>query len=139
MRASRLLLSILLGVAMVPSAVTPLRAGEDPFVHDGFSGLHPMQSGPMADHIDPLSDNLNIVTTDLVLPGNAGFNLAITRWYSSQTTPGYPNDFWVEDSWEGVGWQLHFGRVLHLDKTTPGATMVELPLGAGGPLYRTSK
>ena len=73
------------------------RKTSDPFVHEGFSGLHPKQSGPTA-HIDPLSGNPNVVTTDLVLPEKAGIDLAITRWYSSQTTPGYPNDFWVEDS-----------------------------------------
>ena len=110
------------------------------FDPDGFSGHHPMHTGPANEHVDPLTGNANIVTTDLVLRGNAGFNLPITRWYNSQIYYAlWYGDHDIEDSWAGIGWQMHFGRVIHLDSIEPGATIVQLPLGGGGPLYRTSR
>ena len=36
------------------------------------------------EHIDPLTGNLLLTFTDLVLPGNAGFDLRIQRTYNSK-------------------------------------------------------
>jgi hypothetical protein len=38
------------------------------------------------EHIDPMTGNLPLTFTDLVLPGNAGFDLKIQRIYNSKIT-----------------------------------------------------
>jgi YD repeat-containing protein len=91
------------------------------------------------EEVNPLSGNLVITTTDLVLPGNAGFDLAITRVYNSAIYPGYATgDLTLEeDSWAGIGWRLHFGRVLNPTATGSGETVIELGDGSRHPLYTT--
>jgi YD repeat-containing protein len=92
------------------------------------------------EHVNPLSGNLVVTATDLVLPGNAGFDLAITRVYNSAIYPGYATgDLTLEeDSWAGIGWRLHFGRVLNPNDTGSGETVIELGDGSRHPLYTTS-
>ena len=138
----RRLTSILLALmtSLVASAGSG-RAQTPAFDANGFADMHPMYPGAPQEYVDPLSGDVNIVTTDLVLTGNAGFTLPITRWYSSQIFPLIRiGDHTVEkDQFAGIGWRLHFGRVLQADSTTPGQTVIELPLGIGGPLWRTAR
>jgi YD repeat-containing protein len=115
---------------------------QGPFTHDFFAGNHQLDSAAPNEHVDPLSGNLLVTATDLVLPGNAGLNLAVTRIYSSQIFPDYESSgstAYEDDNWAGLGWRLHWGRLIHLeglgDGGTPPTTVVELPGGGGGLLH----
>src|SRR6185312_7350014 len=108
---------LLLGLTFL-SAV-PAALAQSPFQHQGLDTLHPPDSALPNEQVDPASGTLTVVATDLVLPGNAGFNLAITRVYNSSVYPDYSSGStaYEEDSWTGIGWKLHFGRILHADST----------------------
>lgn len=115
---------------------------QGPFTHDYFAGNHHLDSAVPNEHVDPLSGNLLVTATDLVLPGNAGLDLAVTRIYSSQVFPDFEDGGSTaleDDGWEGLGWRLHWGRITHLeglgDGTVPPTSVVELPGGGGGPLH----
>ena len=129
-----------LAVAALLVGATPGFA-QTPYLGDGFAGPHPTVSAAPEEHVDPLSGNVLMAATDLVLPGNAGFDLVIQRFYSSQIFPDYENGQSLaleDDQWAGIGWRFHFGRVLHAELSGAGQTVVELPGGGGGPLYHTS-
>jgi hypothetical protein len=53
-------------------------AAQTPFTHQGVDAKH-SPYGLTSGQVDPASGNLTIIATDLVLPGNAGFNLAVQR------------------------------------------------------------
>ncbi len=83
------------------------------FTERGFSLTRNSFSPLPFEHIDPLTGNLLLTFTDLVLPGPAGFDLIVQRSYNSKIYQSYPNGLSLvsEDSWAGVGWSLHFGRL----------------------------
>ncbi|MEO7272685.1 MAG: Calx-beta domain-containing protein [Vicinamibacterales bacterium] len=90
------------------------------------------------EQVDPASGVMAVVSTDLVLPGNAGFNLAVTRVYNSSVYPSYSSGgstTFDEDSWAGIGWKLHFGRILNPTATGAGETQIEMGDGSRHPLY----
>src|SRR5580765_2410736 len=62
---------------------------QGPFKHQGLDILHPPDSALPNEQVDPASGTLTVVATDLVLPGNAGFNLAVQRVYNSSVYPDY--------------------------------------------------
>ena len=82
------------------------------------------------EHIDPLSGNLLLTFTDLVLPGNAGFDLRIQRTYNSKIYRSFSTsgDQLDEDSPAGVGWTMHLGRVLNPEALGAGP-VIEMPDG----------
>lgn len=43
-----------------------------------------------------------------------------------------------EDSWAGIGWRLHFGRVLKPNSLTPGETQIEMGDGSRHALHTTT-
>lgn len=96
MRCTLLLFAIALAAALPAAAQTP-------FFHQGLDPLHPPDSAIPNEQVDPASGTLTIVATDLVLPGNAGFNLAIQRVYNSSIFPNYDsgNTDVEERSWAG--------------------------------------
>lgn len=112
---------------------------QTPFQHQGLDLLHPPDSALPNEQVDPASGTLTVVATDLVLPGNAGFNLAITRVYNSSIYPNYnAGDLTLEErSWAGAGWRLHFGRILHTDTLVAGQLQVEMGDGSRHPLYHS--
>ncbi len=73
------------------------------------------------EYIDPFSGALNLNHVDLVLPGNGGIDIVISRAYSSNNVhmpdlragsnlPDVP--YLLADQTQlGLGWQMHFGRV----------------------------
>ena len=85
------------------------------------------------EHIDPLNGNLLLAYTDLSLPGNAGFDLKIQRTYNSKIFANYPFGTLDADSWAGVGWSLHLGRVRTTQADVPLA--VEMPDGSSHKLF----
>jgi hypothetical protein len=77
-----------------------------------------------AEHIDPFTGSLQLHYVDNHLPGNGGFDLSVVRSYSSAGVPYLNPAQYV--GLAGVGWTIHFGRVLKKDTAVcgPGGTSV---------------
>jgi len=116
-----------------------IAVAQTPFTHQGLDPLHPPNSALPNEQVDPASGTLTVIATDLVLPGNAGFNLAVQRVYNSAIFPDYSSGSTAleEHSWAGVGWRLHFGRILHADSQSAGQMQVEMGDGSRHPLYHS--
>ena len=86
-RAGRILsvLAAVLGLAV------PATAANEVFDARGFAPNRDYFSQLPYEHIDPLTGNLLLTFTDLVLPGNAGFDLKIQRTYNSKIFQDYQN------------------------------------------------
>ena len=97
-------------------------APDEIFDARGFNPNRDFFSQLPYEHIDPLTGNLLLTFTDLVLPGNAGFDLKIQRTYNSKIYRDYQNlgDTLDEDTWAGVGWTLHQGRIANPYAGVPG-------------------
>ncbi len=104
------------------------------FNANGFDQNRDYFSGLPAEHIDPMTGNLILTFTDLVLPGNAGFDLKIQRVYNSKIYRNFHSmgDTLGEDSPAGVGWSIHLGRVLDPE----GSPVIEMSDGSRHPAYR---
>lgn len=81
-------------------------------------GLDPNRSyvnQNFSEHIDPFNGSLQLRYVDINVPGNGGFDIQVSRSYNSasvnESNPTYFGS-------AGVGWSVHFGRVLY--KTTVG-------------------
>lgn len=62
------------------------------------------------EHIDPFTGSLQLHYVDIHLPGNGGFDLNVTRSYNSLLIdPDHPS---IVESFSGIGWTIHFGRVV---------------------------
>ena len=76
-------------------------------------GLNPNRSyvnQSFNEHIDPFTGSLQQHYVDLHIPGNGGFDLKVVRSYNSASVdPQIPATY---ESLTGVGWTIHFGRVL---------------------------
>jgi YD repeat-containing protein len=71
-------------------------------------GLNPFKetiNQNFGEHIDPFSGQLQLNYTDLVVPGNGGFDIRINRVYNN------PQDNFLPYSPYGYGWYMHFGRI----------------------------
>src|SRR5438105_3622264 len=115
--AGPFLLALVLGVFSAHRA-----AADEVLDAHGFNPNRTFVTPLPYEHIDPLTGNLLLTQTDLVLPGNAGFDLVIQRSYNSKIYSNYQmgDSGLAEDSWAGVGWTLHMGRVLNALSATPG-------------------
>ena len=85
------------------------------------------------EHIDPLTGNLTLTFTDLTLPGDGGFDLRLQRTYNSKIHTDQTFGALDSDSWAGVGWTFHLGRVATTSGDAPLA--VEMPDGSSHKLY----
>ena len=139
-RYSLALLTSLLLASTSDLVVPAQAAAQSLFGDSGFSSSHGSYSSVPYEHVDPLSGNLIVVVNDLSLPGNAGLDLSVTRSYNSKFHNDFEHgDLTLEERTPlGVGWRLHFGRVLHADSTQPGQTVIETPDGGGQPLYQST-
>lgn len=76
-------------------------------------GLNPNRSyvnQSFNEHIDPFTGSLQQHYVDLHIPGNGGFDLKVVRSYNSASIePLNPGTY---ESLTGLGWTIHFGRVL---------------------------
>jgi hypothetical protein len=119
---------LLAAMGSVADAASPV------FDSRGFNRNREFFSELPYEHIDTLNGNLLLTFTDLVLPGNAGFDLKILRTYNSKiyrdNGPGGVSNTLREDSWAGVGWELHMGRVFHGLSTDSSYPVVEMPDGS---------
>lgn len=71
-------------------------------------GLNPFKqtiNQNFAEHIDPFSGQLQLSYTDILVPGNGGFDLKVHRVYNN------PQDAHLPYSPYGYGWNMHFGRI----------------------------
>jgi YD repeat-containing protein len=96
--------------------------------------------------VAPFTGNVSLVHTDLVLPGNGGFDLKVQRVYNSRiwgrrdvTNPGVVA--YNDRSIAGLGWSFHFGRVRNpfgtgsQNPTLSDNPVIELSDGSTHPLY----
>ena len=113
-------------------------AQNNPFNSDGYPAARGTYGSFPYEQVDPLSGNLIVSVTDLSLPGP--IPLSVSRSYNSKFHKDFEHGDTSIDEWSpvGVGWRMHFGRVLHAAETTPGTTVIEGTDGGGGALYQTS-
>src|SRR5882672_5114158 len=92
-----------------------------------------------SEHVDPFTGRLQLHYVDLFIPGNGGLNLEIRRSYTS-----VDDSATFEPSPFGVGWTMHFGRVLRNSSRALCATnfpsglqmpLLELPDGSRQVLF----
>lgn len=62
------------------------------------------------EYIDPFSGSLQLHYADIHIPGNGGFDLSVSRSYNSASVDSLNPAAY--ESLMGVGWNIHFGRVL---------------------------
>lgn len=92
-----------------------IAAAEDEVIPDFYQdpGIYPNRdylNQHFNEHIDPFTGALQLHYVDIHLPGNGGFDLNVTRSYNSASVdPANPSAY---RSIAGVGWTIHFGRVL---------------------------
>jgi hypothetical protein len=92
------------------------------------------------EHIDPFTGALQRHYVDLHLPGNGGFDLKVIRSYNSASVDPYtPDTRESQADISGVGWTMHFGRILQSTgklcrhfplQTVTGNPVLELPDGS---------
>jgi hypothetical protein len=75
--------------------------------------------GSIYDVVDPFSGQLSISHTDLSIPGNGGFDLNITRAYSTHRA----KSAFRGKSLIGHGWDLHMGRIHFDGPLSPGVCL----------------
>ena len=127
------------GTGTVAAAVigSPMVAhGQGPLGASGFSAVRTTHSVAPFEHVDPFSGNLLLTFTDLEVPGNAGMHLRVQRVYNSKIHLDYhdTHNHFKQRTWVGLGWSLHFGRVLHADASTVEGMVIEMSDGSGHPL-----
>jgi hypothetical protein len=82
-------------------------------------GIYPNRSyinQGFGEFIDPFTGALQLHYVDLNLPGNGGFDLQVVRSYNSASVE--PTNPARHESLSGVGWNIHFGRVLKTQETS---------------------
>ena len=93
-----------------------------------------------AERIDPFTGKLQLHYTDLFIPGNGDLDIKVQRSYNSL------NELLVEPSAVGVGWTMHYGRILRtsilfsacINNTIVGnAPVLETPDGHRHILFRS--
>ena len=138
------------GLAATALLIAPLLAQTGGKMPDFYKepGLYPNRdytNQHFGEHIDPFTGALQLRYTDMFIPGNGGFNLAVQRSYNSsvvdKTQPKH-------NSMMGVGWSLHFGRVTKAgvggicsnddSLTSTDNPVLETPDGATQRLYFTA-
>ena len=78
-RGTRAAAALFLGMAVSSGATA-----DDLFDARGFVQNRPYFGQTPVEHVDPVTGNVLLTFTDLVLPGNAGFDLRIQRTYNSK-------------------------------------------------------
>ena len=66
------------------------------------------------DKVDPFSGSLQLHHIDMIVPGNGGMDIVIERHYRSLSSGFYGNFSGLTSNRTpiGVGWDLHFGRII---------------------------
>lgn len=97
------------------------------------------------EHIDPFTGALQIQSVDISIPGRGGFDLNVVRSYNSPIVDTVAPASSAR-TLAGLGWNIHFGRVLRSNNTNPcdqtntsvaGNPVIDLPDGRREVLYIT--
>lgn len=84
------------------------------------SGIYPNRgytNQHFSEHVDPFTGGLQLSYVDLHVPGNGGFDLDVVRSYSNTAVREDNPAVWKGEA--GIGWTVHFGRVLNKQSTLP--------------------
>jgi hypothetical protein len=122
--AARLLtVTLYLGMLFAVPALANVKSVMPDFYAE--PGRHPFRSTvDYNESIDPFSGNLHLGHTDIVIPGNGGLDIRIQRSYNANGVYlSHKTDFNIAPyltqlqprTATGLGWTLHFGRVLRSD------------------------
>lgn len=123
----------------------------DFYSEPGINKFREQSSNEPVDAVDPFSGTLTISHTDMVVPGNGGLDIKIQRTYTSNIysveQPGSASSLYSRTP-EGIGWTIHFGRIIYSDVSTTGLCsnstttaevlnnpVLELPDGSKHALY----
>ena len=136
-RRFRVLRAITCGVAVLAAGAAGRVLADDMFDATGFDRKRETFTQLPYEHIDPMTGNLILTFTDLVLPGNAGFDLKIQRTYNSKIYRNYETQGTTlgEDTWVGVGWTMHLGRVFNPHSTDTAPPVIEMSDGSRHKTY----
>lgn len=136
----------LLGFALLSLLCAYLPAAAQEVVPEFYKepGLYPNRdylNQHATEHIDPFSGALQFHFVDIHIPGPAGFDIKVARSYSSNT---FINAAAEPALQSGIGWTMHFGRILMRGSTNPCENrlpgtldnpVLELPDGSKQVLY----
>ncbi len=115
MRRTRLVARVLvslLGVLALNGVLKAQEALPDFYKEPGLYPNRDYVNQHATENVDPFTGALQIHSTDIYLPGNGGFDLKVIRSFnSSRINPLNPLDP-NTSSLTGLGWTVHFGRVL---------------------------
>ncbi|MDB5801460.1 MAG: repeat protein [Rhodocyclales bacterium] len=139
----KVILNIAVLLFLACESFAALGQAEHQFDYYKEAGQYPTRdylNQSFSEQIDPFSGRLQVHTTDLRIPGNGGFEIAIQRSYTSvdDSVAGSVTPF-------GYGWTIHFGRVLRKVNnglcaigSATGSVMpsLELPDGSRQTLYK---
>lgn len=108
---------------------------DDPFYdyrgQNSFREDYPYQP---EEKFDPFTGTIRFIYTDIYLPGNGGLDLKIMRVYNSNIYRDYYGSLQlIPDSWVGLGWSLHMGRLVC--PPVPDYKYLEMPDGSKHTFY----
>lgn len=135
LRKSLVFLFFLIGFS---SAYSILYAEDAFYDSAGFNPNHGAFSMVPYENIDTFTGGVTLTTIDAKLPGNGGLDLVIQRTFNSKNvckTWGVNGACGTlgENSWMGLGWTLHFGRIVDAYGTNP---VIEMPDGSQHKTFR---
>ncbi len=98
------------------------------------------------EYVNIFSGNLLLTHTDLILPGNGGFNLKLQRTYNSKlfadfTNIDNPTISGLTLGSLGLGWDMHFGRISDYGLTVindPNEFFLQMPDGSIHQIYNNN-
>ena len=87
---------------------------DDPFYdYRGQNSFRESYAYEPEEQFDPFTGGLQLIYTDIYLPGNGGLDIKIVRVYNSNIYRDMATTWTpVPDSWVGLGWSLHMGRLV---------------------------
>jgi Tol biopolymer transport system component len=100
--------AVLLAFLLLVLAAARLGAEEirDYYAEPGINPFKETLNQDLNEHIDPFSGTLQHRYIDMLVPGNGGLDIRVTRVYTSQ------QDQLGVRTVTGAGWTMHFGRVV---------------------------
>jgi len=117
----------------------------EPLDRDEFLGQveTAMATRGFSERIDHFSGTLHLNQVDLVLPGNAGLDIVIQHYYSSNVWNRVDNSLLtrhvpsadLSGRLGGNGWQLHMGKLMNVSPGVDSFTSLILPDGSNHTLY----
>ncbi len=111
-RKLALAFSLVLGLPTASAQIQSPETLPDFYQEPGLQPNRDFVNQHVTEHIDPFTGALQIHSTDVHIPGPAGFDLNVVRSFNSnRINPLNPADA-TTNSLAGHGWTIHFGRVL---------------------------